>query len=500
MTVTGTPAPGTPPDPAPVTTEDVKKLAKSALSNPTGPDSARVKSDVTEKNGFYTFKVGDNFRTYTVSVKKAYIDGLSKQEQQDWGKGLSLQLASMSETGTTNASFNIKDRSITLNNKTFFFSTQAQLNAHKKDYQDLLTEFTTTENALDGSGKEIHEIQKQIDRGGHSKADLQNLKDKLKTAKEDRVKIRLQFRDVEAQVKEMEQVHKISGQLFVKGGIKPEAAPSAEGTHTAITQENETRPVPELPEMGPAVDPSGIVARAPASGTPPPSTYKDPEHLGTDSLAFSSHVEGKTELNARELNDGRTRRVLGFIDSAREGNLPPIDLLQREQPPLTRAEQWALLSGIRGVLNKLKDNDAPTNTIKEFNDYIDQLHDLYHYSKPQFDHDTTVKKPTPAVRQQVVKELVAATKAEIANLNDADINKIKVVVKQLKVAYEGLNRAERAQFYDSMRKISDEDKQKFRLGFAEIDDIHKENPRIKELMNPEEPFGAVMQRLGEEYG
>jgi len=390
----------------------------------------------------------------------------------------------MYETGNTNASFNIRDRSISLNNKTYFFSTQAQLNAHKKDYQDLLTEFTTTENALDGSGKEINEIQEQIDRGGHSKAELQNLKDKLKTAKEDRVKIKVQFREVEAQVKEMEQVHKISGQLFVKGGIKPEAASS------------ETRPVPDLPEMGPAVDPDGIIARAPGSGTTPPSTYKAPEHLGTDPLALGSHVEGKTELNARELNDGRTRRVLGLIDSAREGNLESIDALQQLLPPLTRAEQWALLRGVRGVLKDLKSRNGSSDKIKEFNSYIDKLHDLYHYSKPQFDQETTIKKPTPAIRQQVVKDLVAATKIEIAKLDGADVNKMKEVGKQLNVAYKGLNGAEMRQFLDSMRKISDEDKQKFRMGFAELEMRADEGRAdIIDLLKPDTPFGAVMQHL-----
>ena len=505
MTVTGTA--GTPHDPAaaaPVTKEDVKELAKRALSNPNVRDSARVKSDVTEKNGFYSFKVGDNYRTYTVTVKKAFIDGMSNQEQQDWGKGLSLQLASMYETGNTNASFNIKDRSITFNNKTFFFSTQAQVKEHKADYAKHLESFKSAQNELMVSDKEIQTLQDEIDRGGHSKADLQNLKDKLKEKKDERLEMRLKFREAETQLKEMEQVHKISGQLFVQGGVKPEAAP-ATGADTTITQENETRPVPELPEMGPIAGTSWIVARAPASGAaPPPSTFKAFEHLGTESLDLRPHIEGKTELN-----DGWTPRVRGFVDSIKnDHNFPNAKSLEELRPPLTRAEQWALLSGVRRELKVMEQTTGTPNAdrkelskqIGEFKTYIKELHDVYHFSKPQFGRETQIKETISKERMKVIRQLVAKTKTDIAKLDEADLEKIYNVVGQLKVAYEALTPAEQKQFLDGMRKATPDERQKFKLGFAKIT-LREANPRhpINELMDTNFPFGKVMKRLGEMY-
>jgi len=523
MTITGTPGPP-PPDPgtaapAPVTKEDVKKLAKSALSNPTGPDSARVKSDVTEKNGFYTFKVGDNLRTYTVSVKKAYIDGLSKEEQQAWGKGLSLQLASMYETGSTNASFNIKDRSITLNNKTFHFSTQAQVMEHKADYAKQLESLTTAQSDLMASDKEIDEIQKKINLGGHSKADLQTLKDELKEKKGERFEMRLKYREAEAQVKEIEQVHKISGQLFVEGGIKPEAPPATED-HTTITQENQTRPVPELPEMGPIAGTSGIVARARASGAapPPPSTFNAFEHLGTESLALRHHTEGE-----KELNDGWTPRVKAFVDGIKEDhNLPNATTLKELRPPLTRAEQWALLSGVRRELKALDqqlklmkearvpssdpDRQEVSKQIEDFKTYIKELHDVYRFSTPQFGRETQIKETISKERMKVIRQLVAVTKIEIAKLDAAgtDIDKIYAVVWQLKVAYEALTPAEQKQFFDGMRKATPDERHNFKMGYVKIEgrtdtDTDIPDHPINALMDPEKPFGKVMERLNEIY-
>ncbi len=392
MRVTPGDTPTPPPDPS--TTASYSPISKQALRDLADKElilsdsKVRVKGEVKEVNGSYTFKVGNEYKTYTITVGKDVLASLTTDDnKRAWSKGLSLQLANMYNYGSLRTSFNLVDRSITINERTYYFQTHEQVQKHKEDYAKLRGDLPDLQTSLnkqaDELGKTAEELSTQkkdrVKDHWYSKSRPKNetkvvaLETKLDTQKGERAPLNTEKSRIERQIRVMEQLHLMAGQLFIEGGLAHDHLLPPSAASTTIT---DASTVPELPLMGSRPGPGGIAA---ATTPVPPSSFKRIEDLESALL----EEKPATKESPITINDGMTPRVVDLLTTANEFakppeptnppnpsnrdfsllNLRPIEEIKAMR--LKREELWALLKGVRDIQKQLFNEEMTLATPKE---------------------------------------------------------------------------------------------------------------------------------------
>jgi|GEM_PF-3354034 len=301
-----------------------------------------VHGNIQEKpDGKLSIKIRDYESSYTVSVSKDYIAGLTDKQKSEWIKGLAVQLQTMHASGSTSGFYDPNRRSIAIHGKAFFFSTQEHIQTLRQEYQK-------TREDLIQAAKENADTANEL--ATYRQSNLTN--DELETLKSARKKAILRLTELRTEIHRLDQIHLIAGQLFIKGGIATELAPDA----IQVNESDQIHTVPKLPPMGTLPNPDETTITSSTLPSPPSSYLREedlPEQNGREAIvATGRHFVPPDGLSSKVAAILHMIREGFELNEAAGGLFPTLSELRDLQ--LTPLELQALSKGLQEIRSTTK--------------------------------------------------------------------------------------------------------------------------------------------------